>query len=299
MTTARVCPTKGLGVGVGWRPPIAGLLRELTADGMRFSEVVAENVDPQQLPVELSALLDSGVTVIPHGVGLGLAGAETPAPGRLRRLASLADALRAPVVSEHVAFVRAGAPGSTEHAHEPHADVIEAGHLVPAPRTREALDVLCDNVKRAQAELPVPLALENIAATLRWPEDEYDEPDYLTELVERTGCWLLLDVANLYATCDANGGDPRALLHRMPLHRVAYVHIAGGEIRDGLYADTHAHPMHDPVLELLAELVDTLGRDHPAILLERDANLDPIAVQGEFDRVRACVASAIESARPA
>ena len=54
---------------------------------------------------------------------------------------------------------------------------------------REALDVLVENVRAAQDALPVPLALENVAATLAWPEDELDEPDFLTELVARTGCW--------------------------------------------------------------------------------------------------------------
>lgn len=275
----------GLGVGVGWRPALAGLL----ADGaVRFTEVVAENVDPAAPPEPLTALVAAGVTVVPHGVELGLAGAAPPDPRRLARLAALANALDAPLVSEHVAFVRAASgPG------ELHGDVLEAGHLVPAPRTRDALAVLCDNVRRAQDVLPVPLALENIAATLRWPEDEYSEPDFLAELTERTGCLLLLDVANLYATASAHGGDPHALLHRMPLDRIGYVHVAGGEVREGLYVDTHAHPIRPPVLDLLADLVSTLGADHPPLLIERDDDIRPADVARELELVRDTVAGAL------
>lgn len=273
------------GLGVAWRPQLAELLSRWTADEtLHFSEVVAENIDPAHLPAGLLELVESGVVVVPHGVELGLAGAQPPVPQRIHRLAELAEVLRAPLASEHVAFVRAGAD-----PHGLHADVLEAGHLVPPPRTRDALSVLCENIAVAQAELPVPLALENVTGTLRWPEDEYDEPDYLCELVERTGCWLLLDIANLYATCSIHGGDPAALLRRMPLDRVAYVHIAGGAIEDGIYLDTHADPIHDAVLDLLHDFVQLTGPEHPAVLLERDENIEPELVAAEFARVQEAV----------
>ncbi len=47
--------------------------------------------------------------------------------------------------------------------------MLEAGHLLPVPRTRDALDVLCENIRIAQDALPVPLAVENIAALISWP----------------------------------------------------------------------------------------------------------------------------------
>jgi hypothetical protein len=194
-------------------------------------------------------------------------------------------------VSEHVAFVRAGAPGPDDL----HADVLEAGHLVPAPRTREALEVLVENVRAAQDALPVPLALENVAATLAWPEDELDEPAFLTELVERTGCWVLLDVANLYATCQAHGGDPHALLARMPLERVAYAHVAGGAVQHGVYLDTHAHPVPPPVLDLVGDLLGRTGPSGPPLLLERDEDVSVATVAPELAALRSRVPAAVPS----
>jgi uncharacterized protein (UPF0276 family) len=109
------------------------------------------------------------------------------------------------------------------------------------PRTRAALGVLAANVRLARAELSVPLALEQVAALPEWPAPELDEAAFLTELLERTGAPLLLDLANLYANA-RNHGDPLDLLDALPLERIAYVHVAGGVERDGLYHDTHAHP---------------------------------------------------------
>ena len=184
--------------------------------------------------------------VVPHGVSLSLGGTDPLEPQRVARLAQLAERFGSPLVSEHVAFCRAGG--------------MEAGHLLPVPRTREALAVLTANIRAAQAELPVPLAVENIAALVSWPEDEFTEADFLTELVERTGVLLLLDVANLYTAQVNFGLDPAATLDRLPLSEVAYVHVAGGILRDGIWHDTHAHPVTDEILDILAALAERSPR---------------------------------------
>src|SRR5207253_618234 len=110
-----------------------------------------------------------GVPVVPHGVSLSLGGAEPPSPARLDALARLAARLGAPLVSEHLAFVRAGG--------------LESGHLLPLPWTKAVLQIVVDNVRRAQDALPVPLALENVASLLRWPGAEMDEASFLAEVL--------------------------------------------------------------------------------------------------------------------
>lgn len=255
-----------LGVGIGWRPDIAGFVAGLP--GLRFAEVVAESVHTPHPPPDLLALRDRGVTVVPHGVKLSLGGAEPVDPARVAHLAACADLLRAPLVSEHIAFVRAGG--------------VEAGHLLPVPRTRAALDVLTGNIARTRAELPVPLALEPIAALFDWPDAEYDEADFVTELLDRTGALLLLDVANVYANARNRGEDPLAVLDRLPLERVAYVHVAGGAERDGVYHDTHTDPIPAEVFALVKELC--ARRQPPGLLLERDGRYPPAGeLRGELD----------------
>ncbi|MFD3539394.1 DUF692 domain-containing protein [Streptomyces sp. NPDC058662] len=265
-----------LGVGIGWRPEIADVVERLP--GLDWVEVVAENICPGHLPEALVRLRERGTRVVPHGVSLGIGGADRPDPAKLAALGERAVALGAPLVTEHIAFVRTTSP------------VLEAGHLLPVPRTRDALDVLCENVRIAQDSLPVPLALENIAALFSWPDEELTEARFLTELVERTGVRLLIDVANLHTNRVNRGEDPAAVLDAIPLEALAYVHVAGGVERDGVWHDTHAHPVPPVVLDLLAELRSRV--DPPGVLLERDDDFPPEAeLAAELAAVRAVAAS--------
>jgi uncharacterized protein len=269
-----------LGTGIGWRPEIADGIEALP--DIDWVEVVAENICPGHLPNALERLRERGTTVVPHGVSLGLGGAELPDRERLKALAERAEALRAPLVTEHIAFVRAGGPQTgTER--------MEAGHLLPVPRTRDTLDVLCENVRIAQDALPVPLAVENIAALVNWPDEELTEGQFLAELVERTGVRLLIDVANLHTNHVNRGEDPATALDELPLEALAYVHVAGGVERDGVWHDSHGHAVTQPVLDVLAQLC---ARTVPAgVLLERDENFPPVAeLAGELDSIRAVLA---------
>ncbi len=247
------------GVGIGWRPEISGFVAELP--GLRFVEVVAESVPAAGPPpddlVELRRPGRHGRTA-------------RRALSLVAHLAAVAQQLAAPLVSEHIAFVRAGG--------------LEAGHLLPLPRTHEAVDTICANIVRAQAELPVPIALEPIAALFDWPDDELDEAAFLTEILDRTSALLLLDIANVYANARNRGTDPLALLDRLPLERVAYLHVAGGAERGGFYHDTHTDPIGREVLELLTELC--ARHRPPAALLERDGHYPPAAeLRTELDAV--------------
>ncbi|WP_308187713.1 DUF692 domain-containing protein [Pseudonocardia abyssalis] len=264
------------GLGIGWRSEIAGVVSAI--DALGFTEVIAESLAPADPPRGVADLRGRGVPVVPHGVRLSLGGTDALDAGRVTHLAACAAALGAPLVSEHVAFVRAGGR--------------DAGHLLPLPRSREALDVLVANVARTQAELDVPLALEPVAALFDWPDDEYTEGEFLTALLDRTGALLLLDVANVHANAVNRGQDPEAVLESFPLDRIAYVHVAGGAEHDGLHHDTHTAAVPDAVLGLLSALVDRLPAP-PAVMLERDGHYPPAAaLHAELAAIRSATAPA-------
>ncbi|MFF0490195.1 DUF692 domain-containing protein [Nocardia sp. NPDC004068] len=264
-------------LGIGWRREICGVIAELT--GLGFCEVIVESLPPRRRwgrttvtpPAELTALAARGTAVVPHGVSLSLGGAEEVDPRRVEHLAAAARALGSPLVSEHIAFVRAGG--------------LEAGHLLPVPRTREALDALARNISRTTADLDVPLAVENIAALFDWPTAEYTEAEFLQELVERTGVHLLIDIANVYANARNRGLDPLAELCRLPAERIAYCHVAGGHESGGRYHDTHADPVPAEVLALVTEFT---ARHPVPLMLERDDNYPPAPeLRAELDALAA------------
>lgn len=272
------------GVGLGWRPETAWLIDCRARLGL--SEVIAEIIDPRRPPPALMAAVARGLPVVTHGVGLSLGGAGKVERARVRKLAEVARTLRSPLVSEHVAFCRAGG--------------LESPHFLPVPHTRAQLAVLVDNVRRVIDSLAVPFALENIAAPLRWPAahlDELgrgamlDEADFLAELVDRTGALLLLDVANLHGDLVNHGGELDAYLARLPLERVAYLHVAGGARVDAMWRDTHAHPIASPILDTLRAV---LARTGPRpILLERDHHFGTRRdLEAELDQLETVLAAA-------
>ncbi|MFI6491006.1 DUF692 domain-containing protein [Streptomyces sp. NPDC050564] len=265
-----------LGTGIGWRPEIAEAVERMP--GIDWVEAVAENLCPGHLPESLLRLRERGVTVVPHGVSLGLGGADRPDESRLAALAERAEALGSPLVTEHIAFVRAGGPLTA-------SPLLEAGHLLPVPRTRDALDVLCENIRIAQDALPVPLAVENIAALISWPGEEMTEGQFLYDLVDRTGVRLLIDVANLHTNHVNRGEDPAKAFDELPVEAIAYVHVAGGFERDGVWHDSHAHPVPQQVLDILADLASRVSP--PGVLLERDENFpEPEELERELGAIR-------------
>ena len=263
-----------MGLGVGWRGELA-LLIDRRQD-LGFVEMIAEGLNPRApIPAPVQRLLDRGTTIIPHGLTLSLGGAEPPDLRRLEHLDKLAVMLDAPLVSEHLAFVRAGG--------------IETGHLQPVPRSRESLNVIVANVREAKQALSVPLALENIASLFEWPGAEMDEADFLAEILEQADMLLLLDIENVYANARNHGRDPVRFLDRLPLHRIAYVHVAGGIDRDGIYHDSHAHSIGTAVLDLLEELCSRV--EVPGVLLERDDSFPTDdELNAELDAITAAVA---------
>src|SRR5262245_4386045 len=218
--------SKQLGLGIGWRPELAWAIQR--HQGLGFVEILAEEFEPsREMPLAIRHLMDKGLQVIPHGVSLSLGGAEPPEPRRVEHLARLAERTKAPLVSEHLAFVRGGG--------------IETGHLVPVLYSNEMLDVIVENVRIAREALPVPLALENIATLFEWPKPEMDFTAFLREILERTDTLLLLDIENVYANARNHQFDPIRFIESLPLERIAYVHVAGGDERHGVYHDTHTH----------------------------------------------------------
>jgi uncharacterized protein (UPF0276 family) len=261
-----------LGLGIGWRPELA-LDIERRAD-LGFVEIVAENIDPSSPPDALMRLRERGLAIIPHGISLSLGGAEPIEPARVKRLADLAKLFESPIVSEHIAFVRAGGR--------------EAGHLLPIPRTKVAVDAIVDNIRRAQDLLAVPIALENIAALFEWPAAEMPEAAFVTEILDRTDALLLLDVANVWANRPNHSttNDIALNFDGLPLQRLAYVHVAGGEFQADGYHDTHRAHVPAEVFNLLDSLMQTAHA--PGVMLERDGDYPSAAeLKLELDAIAA------------
>jgi len=103
------------------------------------------------------------------------------------------------------------------------------------------------------------------------------EVEFLTQLVERTGCGLLCDVSNIVVSGHNLGFDPYAVVDSWPADAVAELHLGGytPEVDvDGnsqVLIDTHAAPVADPAWRLYEHALRRFGPK--PTLIEWDAAL--------------------------
>jgi uncharacterized protein (UPF0276 family) len=83
--------------------------------------------------------------------------------------------------------------------------------------------------------------------------------------------------------------DPVLFLDELPWERVIEVHLAGGRKVNGLWIDTHDHPVDEQAFELLS-IVATRATNLRAVIIERDDRLPPLDVLlAEVERARRIV----------
>ena len=195
----------------------------------------------------------------------------------LQKLRALADRIDPLWVSDHLCWTGTG--GFNSH------------DLLPLPYTEEALAVVCANIGRAQDVLGRPLLIENPSSYVTFKSSEMSEWDFLGELCRKSGCYLLLDVNNIFVSGSNHGFDPMAYLDGVPFERVRQIHLAGHSQGRTMLIDTHDHPVPDPVWTLYEEACRRAGP--VATMIERDDDIPTLDVLlDELDVARRRSASA-------
>jgi uncharacterized protein (UPF0276 family) len=271
---------RGPDVGIGWRHPhYAELLQRQPA--LDFIEVHSENFfAPGGAAL---AVLREGRARYPvslHGVGLSLGSADGIDPWHLDQLARLVYTIDPVRISDHASFARGALPGM-DGARSPAS--VHAADLLPVPFSREALDVMCANVQRVQDRLQRQLAVENLSAYLRWQHADMRETQFLSTLVQRTGCTLLVDVNNIYvnalnAQLLGEPGEPlqicREWLDQIPGEAVAEIHLAGHIHCGDIVIDDHGSRVSEPVWTLYRHAIARFGA--VPTLIEWDTGVPPL-----------------------
>jgi uncharacterized protein (UPF0276 family) len=258
-----------LGVGINYRAQSCEVILRHPGE-VDFVELITESyfAEPEgQRPKGLPA----GVPVVCHGLQLSVGTAEGFDEAYLERLSLALERLRPAWFSDHLSMSRAGG--------------IDIGHLAPLAFTQEMVELSCSRVSALMERTRVPFLLENITYYFEIPGAEMTEWEFIRRVVEGSGCWMLLDLNNLSVNARNHNYDPYEFLNSIPLGRVVEVHLAGGAMLDGLYVDTHGHPVGEEVWELL-EFVCRRA-DVKGIVLERDQNFPaPEELVAELRRAR-------------
>ena len=269
-----------LGVGIGYRNAFQATLFEHREE-IEFLEIIADHYfEPATAQRAELELLKNNFPLVPHGLALSLGSAEGVDKAYLRNFAKVVERVQPAWCSDHIAFTRAGG--------------VDIGHLTAIPKTRTSLQVLRENIQRVRDAVPVPLILENITESLRYPGDEFSDAEFLGEICEQNNIGLLLDVTNLYINSINYGYCALRVVERLPIDRIVQLHFSGGHMEEGIWVDSHSSETPSEVWDLLGEVLSRATVR--GVVLERDENIPPLrSLMPELHRVRGLFA---RTARP-
>ena len=253
-----IAPFAGFGLGLR-RPHYAEFLeRDVPVD---FVEIISENfmVDGGRPLATLDAIRER-YPVAMHGVSMSIGSAAGLNRDYLKRLKALADRVRPLWVSDHLCWTGVGGHNSHD--------------LLPLPYSEEALDTVCANIAVAQDALGRPMLFENPSSYVQFPDVGLTEWEFLAEMCRRTGCYLLLDVNNVFVSSRNHGFDSSVYLAAIPADRVRQIHLAGHSQGETMLIDTHDHPVAPGVWSLYEATGHRFGP--VATMIERDDDIPPL-----------------------
>jgi len=246
-----------LGVGIGLRVPHYRhiLSKKPLVD---WFEIISENymVDAGRPLTVLDSILEQ-YQCVQHGVAMYFGSADRLNREHLKKLKALVKRTKTPFLSDHLCW------GSVDgrYTHD----------LLPMPYTFAAAKKTAANVREAMDFLEVPICVENVSSYAEFHASEMTEWQFLTEVVERADCGILLDVNNIYVSSQNHSFDPYDYINGVPHERVGQIHIAGHSKFEKYILDTHDHPVLDPVWKMYEHAIKLCGPT--STLLEWDAHI--------------------------
>jgi uncharacterized protein (UPF0276 family) len=266
-----------LGFGLGLRPQHYSEILEGSWP-IDWFEIISENfMVPGGRPIAMPEKIRARYPVVMHGVSLSIASTAPLDMDYLAGLKALARRVQPKWISDHLCWT--GVHGVNLH------------DLLPIPYTREALNHIILRVHKVQEVLGREIALENVSTYVRLEHSEMTESDFISELTQRTGCWLLLDINNVFVNAFNHGYDALTFLNGIPTDRVVQCHVAGHSDMGSHLVDTHDHPVRGEVWDLYRSALKRFGL--VSTMIERDEDIPPLAeVVAELSHAR-CIAEEI------
>ncbi|WP_239121299.1 MULTISPECIES: DUF692 domain-containing protein [Spirulina sp. CCY15215] len=259
--TGAIASLPKLGLGLGLRSLHFDQIIE-QQPAIAWFEAISENfMDSGGRPRWAIRAIAEHYPVVLHGVSLSIGSTDPLNFPYLGKLKALAEEVKPAWVSDHLCWT--GVQGINSH------------DLLPIPLTEETLSHVAARVHQVQDFLERPLILENPSTYLTFTQSTLTEPEFLRQLVEETGCGLLLDVNNVYVTCFNTDADPLAYLDSFPWSNVIQIHLAGHQ-----HCGTHIIDTHDRAVEPAVWELYRLARSRSqgaSTLLEWDGNIPSLA----------------------
>ncbi len=251
--------------GIGLRAPhLAEIERVRPATGLL--EIHAENYLSPSPAFAAMERVRADYRFSVHAVGLSLGAVDGLDAAHLARVAAMVKRLQPDFVSDHLSWSTNGGRYFND--------------LLPLPYTEEALSVVVRNLDQLHEALGRQVSVENPSCYLGFVHSTMSEPEFLSELVRRSGCGLLLDANNIHVTAHNLGLDPARWLEGVPATAITEFHLAGHAVNDvdggTILIDDHGSEICDAVWRLFARCVERFG-PRPTVV-EWDTDLPALSV---------------------
>ncbi|MDO9000694.1 MAG: DUF692 domain-containing protein [Bacteroidota bacterium] len=209
-----------------------------------------------------------------HGLSLSIGSPDELDFDFLNKIKKFIKQYNVQIYSEHLSYAKC----DNAHLYD----------LLPIPFKKDAVKHIVARIKQVQEILEMPLAIENVSYYTPVAA-EMDEATFISEIVNESGCNLLLDVNNVYVNSFNHNYSAKEFINKLPLNKVSYIHMAGHEqISDTVIIDTHGQAVIEKVYELF-EYTTALIKPVP-VLLERDFNIPELEeLQTELTRMETIV----------
>ncbi|WP_246047583.1 DUF692 domain-containing protein [Leptospira ilyithenensis] len=262
--------------GVGLRREHYPYLLEKPDTDIDWFEVISENyMNTEGRPMSVLESIRKDYPVACHGVGMSLGSATGIDRKYLKDLKRLIERVEPFLVSDHLAWNDRNG--------------IRLHELIPVPYHEECLEAITKNIDNVQNELHRQIAVENISAYFNYTSSSMSECEFVSQLVRRTGCLLLLDINNIYVNAKNFHFDPMDFVRSIPKESIAQIHLAGFTDMGNFLFDTHAEPVHQEVWNLFETSLAYIPENVP-IMIEWDEDVPEFyRLEEELNKARKIV----------
>lgn len=261
-----------LGCGVGLRPDHYTHILDQQPRSIDWFEAVSENfMGTGGRPIHILKNIRKNYPIGLHGVSLSIGSTDSLNPQYLKELKELVNIIEPAIISDHICWSS--------------VDGYELHDLLPLPLNEASLDHLLVRIDYLQNYLKRQILLENISTYVTFKESDIPEHEFMTQVAERSGCGLLLDINNIYVNSQNHNFDPRHYISSIPSKYVAQFHIAGHQDQGKFLFDTHEGPITKEVWNLYDHALKEYGQ--VSSLIEWDTGIPDFNIlEDENERAR-------------
>jgi len=263
MTAYLKAPSAGIGLRL---PHIAEVVA--TRPPVGWLEIHPENFLANPHAAELLLELSRQYPISVHTVGVSIGSASGIDRSHLKRVRALIDKVDPFLVSGHLAW--------STHQGEYLND------LLPLPYNQETLQILVDHLHQVQDGLGRVYLVENPSSYIGFRMSTMTEPEFLSELVRRTGCQLLCDVSNVCLSAHNMRYDAHQYINGLPADAIGEFHLGGftaepddDDPESQVLVDAHGTPIADSAWNLYAYILRRFGPK--PTLIEWDNDIPSLA----------------------